>query len=187
LKRDVLIVPVRWRAGHRTVVPMRVKYRGEPDPVSAWNGIVPGLFMGGHVRREPSGEQVPVVVEAEFDAVISLYREDGHGPAGTVEHYCREIPDGPVTAAQLTVVGELAETAAALVRANRTVLVRCHHGYNRSGLVVPQTLVHLGYRVDDGIFLVRYRRSKLALNNHPFVDYLTTGLDVAGLLVDLND
>jgi hypothetical protein len=38
----------------------------------------------------------------------------------------------------------------------------------------------------DAIFPVRYRRSKWTLNNHLFVAYLTTGLDVAGLLVDLD-
>ena len=165
---------------------MRVKYRGEPDPDSAWDEIIPCLFMGGHIRKGPSGERVPVVVGAEFDVVISLYRRDGHGPAGTVEHHCREMPDGPLTAAQLADVGELAETAAAAVRGGRRVLVRCHSGYNRSGLVVVQALVYLGYAVDDAFFLVRYRCSKWALSNHLFVQYLTTGLDVAGLLVDLD-
>ena len=166
---------------------MRIKYRGEPDPASAWDEIIPCLFMGGHIRKGSSGERIPVVVEAEFDVVISLYSRDGHGPAGTVEHHCREIPDGPLTAGQLADACELAETTAAAVRAGRKVLVRCHAGYNRSGLVVVQALVHLGYPVDDAIFLVRYRRSKWALSNHLFVEYLTTGLDVAGLLVDLDD
>jgi hypothetical protein len=165
---------------------MRVKYRGEPDPVSAWDEIVPGLFMGGHIRKGPSGERIPVVVGAEFDVVVSLYRKDGHGPADAVEHHCLEIPDGPLTATQLADVRELAGTAAAEVRASRKVLVRCHSGYNRSGLVVAQALVDLGYRVDDAIFLVRYRRSTWALNNHLFVDYLTTGLDVASLLASLD-
>ena len=142
--------------------------------------------MGGHIRRVPSGERVPVVVRAEFDVLISLYRMAGHGPAGEVEHHCREIPDGPLTAAQLADVCELAEMAAAAVRAGRKVLVRCRSGYNRSGLVVAQALADLGYKVDDAIFLVRYRRSKWALNNHLFVEYLTTGLHVAGLLADLD-
>jgi len=165
---------------------MRVKYRGEPDPASAWDEIIPGLFMGGHVRQGPSGELVPVVVGAEFDVVISLYRREGHGPAEAVAHQCREIPDGPLTAAQLADARELAETAAAAVRGERRVLVRCRSGYNRSGLVVVQALVLLGYQVDDAIFLVRYRRSKWALSNHLFVEYLTTGLDVAGLLAGLD-
>lgn len=82
---------------------MRVKYRGEPDPDSAWSEIIPCLFMGGHIRKGPAGERTPVVVGAEFDVVISLYR-----------------------------------------------------------------------------------RSKWALNNQLFVEYLTTGLDVAGLLADLD-
>jgi hypothetical protein len=165
---------------------VRVKYRGEPDPDSAWDEIIPCLFMGGHIRKGPSGERVPVVVGAEFDVVIRLYSRDGHGPASSVEHHCRKMPDGPLTAVQLAEAGELAQTAAAAVRAGRKVLVRCHAGYNRSGLVVVQALVHLGYRVDDAIFLVRYRRSKWALHNHLFVEYLTTGLDVAGLLIDLD-
>src|SRR5689334_13810786 len=105
---------------------MRVKYRGEPDPGSAWDEIVPCLFMGGHIRQGPSGERVPVVIGAEFDVVISLYRKDGHGPADPVEHHCREIPDGPLIAAQLAEICVLAETAAAAVRAGRKVLVRCH-------------------------------------------------------------
>jgi hypothetical protein len=42
-----------------------------------------------------------VVIGAEFDVVISLYRKEGHGPADVVGHHCREIPDGPLTAAQL--------------------------------------------------------------------------------------
>jgi hypothetical protein len=154
--------------------------------VGAWDEIIPGLFMGGHIRQGPSGERIPVVIGAKFDVVISLYRKDGHGPADTVEHHCREIPDGPLTAAQLADIHELAKTAAAAVHVGRKVLVRCRSGYNRSGLVVVQALVHLGYQVDDAIFLVRYRRSKWALNNHLFVEYLTTGLDVASLLAGLD-
>ena len=97
----------------------------------------------------------------------------------------REVPDAALTAAQLADVCELAEKTATAVRNGQKVLVRCNSGFNRSGLVVVQALRHLGYGVDDAIFLVRYRRSKWALNNDLFVDYLTTGLDVAQLLTDL--
>jgi protein-tyrosine phosphatase len=164
---------------------MRVKYRGEPDPRTPWDEIVPGLFMGGHFYRDAAGELVPVIVREEFDTVISLYSRDGHGPSGTVAHHLREVPDGPMSAAQLAAVSDLAEIAAGTVESGHKVLARCHSGYNRSGLVIVQALANLGYSVDDGIFLVRRRRSKWALNNHLFVDYLTTGLDVAQLLTDL--
>ena len=164
---------------------MRISYRGEHDPRTPWDEIIPGLFMGGHDYRDASGEWQPVIVRDEFDVVISLYRRDGHGPGPAVTHHCREVPDAQLTSAQLVDICELAEIAAGVVGSGRKVLVRCHYGYNRSGLVIVQALVHLGYRVDDAIFLVRYRRSKWALNNHLFVEYLTTGLDVARLLTDL--
>jgi protein-tyrosine phosphatase len=141
--------------------------------------------MGGHFYRASSGDLVPAVVGDEFDLVVSLYRHDGHGPAAGIADHVREVPDAALTAAQLADVCELAEIAAAAVRNGQKVLVRCHSGFNRSGLVVVQALGHLGYGVDDAIFLVRYRRSKWALNNDLFVDYLTTGLDVARLLADL--
>jgi hypothetical protein len=164
---------------------MRAKYQGDPYSCTPWDEIIPRLFMGGHFYRAPSGDVVPAVVGTEFDLVVSLYRRDGHGPmAGTAEHV-REMPDAALTAGHLTSVCELAEIAADAVRDEQKVLVRCHSGFNRSGLVVVQALGRLGYSVDDAIVLVRCRRSKWALNNDLFVDYLTTGLDVASLLTDL--
>jgi protein-tyrosine phosphatase len=164
---------------------MRAKHQDDPYSRAPWDEIIPGLFMGGHVYRAPSGDVVPVVVRDEFDLVVSLYRRDGHGPAAGIPDHVREVPDAALTAAQLTDVCELAELAAAAVRNGQKVLVRCHHGFNRSGLVVVQALGHLGYGVDEAIFLVRHRRSKQALNNDLFVDYLATGLDVAALLTGL--
>jgi protein-tyrosine phosphatase len=164
---------------------MRARYQGDPYARAPWDEIIPGLFMGGHFYRASSGDLAPAVVADEFDLVVSLYRRDGHGPAAGVADHVREVPDAALTAAQLADVCELAEIAAAAVRGGRRVLVRCHSGLNRSGLVVVQALGHLGYGVGDAIFLVRYRRSKWALNNDLFVDYLMTGLDVARLLTDL--
>jgi hypothetical protein len=164
---------------------MRAKYQGDPYSSVPWDEIIPGLFMGGHFYRAPSGDVVPAVAGHEFDLVVSLYHRDGHGPAAGITDHVREVPDAALTAAQLADVCELAEKTATAVRNGQKVLVRCNSGFNRSGLVVVQALRHLGYGVDDAIFLVRYRRSKWALNNDLFVDYLTTGLDVAQLLTDL--
>jgi len=166
---------------------MRAKSQGDPYPQAPWDEIIPGLFMGGHFYRALSGEVVPAVARNEFDLVLSLYHRDGHGPAAGIADHVREVPDAALTSSQLADVCELAEMAAAAVRDSRKVLVRCHSGFNRSGLVVVQALGHLGYGVDDAIFLVRYRRSKRALNNDLFVDYLTTGLDVARLLTDIGN
>lgn len=42
----------------------------------------------------------------------------------------------------------MAELTAAAVHAGRRVLVRCRHGYNRSGLVIAHALVLLGHQPD---------------------------------------
>jgi protein-tyrosine phosphatase len=102
-----------------------------------------------------------------------------------VEHLISDLPDGPLTAEQLHSVQESAAAAAEAVRDERTVLVRCRSGCNRSGLVVAQTPIELGQNATSAIALVRQQRSPWALNNRTFEEYLTTGLDVACLLAGL--
>ncbi|MFX0573828.1 protein-tyrosine phosphatase family protein [Nocardia nepalensis] len=164
---------------------VRIEGMQTPDADAPWHEIVPQLWMGGH-HYGSDGVRVPAVVGTEFDVVISLFQADGHGPGPGVEHHNLAIPDAALHAEQLAAARELAAIAAAAVRAHRTVMVRCQYGYNRSGLVVAQTLLDLGYSVDDAIALIRRRRSPYALNNEFFVNYLTTGLDVVQLLSDLD-
>ncbi|MFD9685410.1 protein phosphatase [Kitasatospora sp. NPDC059088] len=164
----------------------RQKDRDAHGPQEPWNEIVPGLWMGGHYCTPPGGELQPVVAGRQFDLVVSLFTLPGHGPAPGVEHVVREVPDEPLSPGQLLAVQEAAELTAAAVRRGRRTLVRCHSGYNRSGLVVAQALVALGHEPDGAVRLIRERRSPWALNNPVFVDYLNTGLDVAILLTGLS-
>ncbi|MFB6616347.1 protein phosphatase [Streptomyces sp. NPDC085524] len=138
----------------------------------------------GTWSARPKGSR-PVVVGREFGLVISLFTRPGHGPGAGVEHVVAEMPDAPLSAEQIRTVQHLARTAAQALRDGRTVLVRCRSGHNRSGLVVAQTLVELGEQPDAAVGVVRRGRSPWALNNRVFEDYLTTGLEVAGLLVGL--
>lgn len=156
----------------------RQKDHETPGPVEPWNEITPGLWMGGHYTTPPGRALEPVVVDREFDLVVSLFTRSGHGPAREVEHLVQEIPDGPLDPGQLRTAWEAATHTAEAVRQGRSVLVRCHSGYNRSGLVVARALVELGHRADRAVALVRERRSPWALNNSLFVDYLTAGLEV---------
>ncbi|MEU3985021.1 protein phosphatase [Streptomyces sp. NPDC026672] len=168
---------------------MRIR-RMQPDvpiPDSPWDEIVPGLWMGGHRYRDGPGEQVSAVVGDEFDLVQSLLRLPGHGPDPQVEHHVWPIPDGPLDGTQLAGVIRLARAAAEAVDAGRTVLVRCYHGYNRSGLVVAQALVQRGGSAEEAIRLIRARRSPWALHNDLFVEYLRTGLSTARLLEELTE
>ncbi|SDJ78214.1 protein-tyrosine phosphatase family protein [Streptomyces indicus] len=147
-----------------------------PEPRRRWDEIVPGLTMGGHEVRGEGGPAEPVVVGAEFDVVCSLHTIPGHGPSPGVEHHVLRIPDAALSEAELVEVRRMARLAHAAYAAGRSVLVRCFHGYNRSGLVVAGALVLDGYAVDAAISRIRERRSPYALHNPLFVDYLVNGL-----------
>ncbi len=166
---------------------MKTKARGGGSPFAddPWNEIVDGLWMGGHFFVV-DGMLTPVVADASFDVVVSLYHRDGHGPPAETEEHYLDIPDGPLSNVQLDAVCRLGEVVQSRVRAGQRVLVRCHAGYNRSGLVIAHALVLGGHDVNDVIDLIRRRRSRWALSNELFVDYLVTGLDVAGLLSGLS-
>lgn len=167
-------------------VKTREKDRDIPGPGSPWNEIRPRLWMGGHQWTDTSGQPQLAVVTNQFDLVISLYTRGGYGPDPGVEHRVAEITDGPLSPGQIDQVRRLAVIAADAVRAGRTTLVRCHAGYNRSGLVVAQTLIELGHSSGDAVTLIRQRRAPRALNNEEFVAYLDAGLDVAYLLTGLD-
>jgi protein-tyrosine phosphatase len=162
--------------------------RNQPDvpaPDSPWDEIVPGLWMGGHEFRGGSGRLEFAVVRDEFDLVQTLLRLPGHGPDPEVEHQVWPIPDGPLDGTQLAGVIRLAEAANQALDEGREVLVRCYHGYNRSGLVIAHALARRGHTPEQAIRLIRSRRSAWALHNELFVAYLRAGLATARLLEEL--
>ncbi|GGW33763.1 protein phosphatase [Streptomyces lucensis JCM 4490] len=163
----------------------RGKQPDVPVPERPWNEIVPGLWMGGHEFRGRSGRLELAVVRDEFDLVQSLLRLPGYGPDPGVEHHVWPIPDGPLDGTQLAGVMRLARAVNEALDSGRRVLVRCYHGYNRSGLVVAHALVQLGRSPDEAIQLIRARRSAWALHNELFVDYLRAGLHTVRLLEEL--
>lgn len=172
---------MKWEAPLRT----RGKQPDVPAPDRPWSEIVPGLWMGGHEFAVGSGQHEFAVVGNEFDLVLTLLRLPGHGPDPSVEHHVWPIPDGPLDGTQLAGVMRLARAADDALEEGRRVLVRCYHGYNRSGLVVAHALVLAGHTTDEAIRLIRSRRSPWALHNELFVDYLRAGLATARLLEEL--
>ncbi|MCH5676431.1 protein-tyrosine phosphatase family protein [Streptomyces gilvus] len=163
----------------------RRKQPDVPAPDAPWSEIVPGLWMGGHEFRGQTGQLEFAVVRDQFDLVQTLLRLPGHGPDPGVEHHVWPIPDGPLDGTQLAGVIRLALAASEALDAGRKVLVRCYHGYNRSGLVVAHALVRRGHSAEQAIRLIRSRRSPWALHNDLFVDYLRAGLPTARLLEEL--
>ncbi|MET7294499.1 protein phosphatase [Streptomyces griseoloalbus] len=165
----------------------RGKQPDVPAPDRPYDEIVPGLWMGGHEFRGLSGQLEFAVVNRQFDLVQTLLRLPGHGPDPGIEHHVWPIPDGPLDGTQLAGVIRLAEAACEALDGGRTVLVRCYHGYNRSGLVVAHALMRQGSTADAAIRLIRARRSSWALHNALFVDYLRAGLITARLLEELTE
>ncbi|WP_107466638.1 protein-tyrosine phosphatase family protein [Streptomyces sp. MA5143a] len=170
-------------------MPPRRKQPDVPAPLEPWSEIVPGLWMGGHefAGRTGTGEVEVAVVGDEFDLVLSLLRLPGYGPGDGVEHHVWPIPDGPLDGTQLAGVMRLAQAACDALEDGRKVLVRCFHGYNRSGLVVAHALVRDGHSAEEAIRLIRTRRSPWALHNELFVEYLHTGLPTVRLLEELEE
>ncbi|MFI6375153.1 dual specificity protein phosphatase family protein [Streptomyces sp. NPDC050546] len=158
-----------------------------PAPESPWSEVVPGLWMGGHEYTGTLGHPEFVVVRDEFDLVQTLLRLPGHGPDPGVRHHVWPIPDGPLDGTQLAGVIRLAEAACEALDEGRRVLVRCYHGYNRSGLVVAHALMRRGDSAETAIRLIRDRRSPWALHNELFVEYLRAGLATARLLEELTE
>lgn len=159
--------------------------RNIPPPRAPWNEVDECLWMGGHEWVDEHGELRDAIVDDEFDLVISLYKQPGHGPRKGIRHIVYQIPDGPLTPKQLDRLAELALWTADRLRMQRKVLIRCHSGYNRSGLLAAQALVERMYTPYQAIELIRRARTRWALNNELFVDYLVTGLHVSSLLTSL--
>ncbi len=150
--------------------------RGVVDSIgfcpTGWDEVSPGLFVGGHARVDADGWTVPVVVTDEFDTVISLYAEDGHGPSDGVEHHYHRMADADLLGADATEVARLARLAADRVRDGRRVLVRCQAGLNRSSLVAALALVDLGLAPQDAIDRIRDGRHLNCLFNRSFVEHV---------------
>ncbi|MDK1346379.1 dual specificity protein phosphatase family protein [Streptomyces sp. 378] len=167
---------------------MRTRSKADvPAPESPWSEVVPGLWMGGHEFTGALGQLEFAVVRDEFDLVQTLLRLPGHGPDPGVRHHVWPIPDGPLDGTQLAGVIRLAEAACEALDEGHRVLVRCYHGYNRSGLVVAHALMRQGSSAEASIRLIRARRSPWALHNDLFVAYLRAGLATARLLEELTE
>jgi protein-tyrosine phosphatase len=67
----------------------------------------------------------------------------------------------------------LARQAAQTFRRGGVVLVTCHQGRNRSGLIVGFALRMLGKTPKEAVALIRAKRGPLALSNRSFVEAIT--------------
>ncbi len=138
-----------------------------------WSEILPGLWMGGTALADEVGRyrSMPVITSHHFQTVITLFSD-----AQPVDHYVKEIRLGFFDHDQVDV--DLDDLAHAVhvghsdwVRGRR-VLVRCQAGWNRSGLVTALIMMRHGHNPDSAIELIRSQRSRFALGNETFEQWL---------------
>lgn len=150
---------------------------GIPFADHKWNEIVPNLWMGGMLYGPTAEPFFPD--SSDFDVCVSMAGR-GHPKLQlpNVEHFHPYlIPDGELHGEEKKFVHEAVVKVINHMHRGRRVLVRCQAGYNRSGLVVALALLDMDYGDPDEIIaLIREKRSKWALCNPRFVDYIKSGL-----------
>lgn len=138
--------------------------------------IIPGLFMSG--RRLDNG---PSYLESGVTAVVDLHGDlEGHRPHrrhwGVFVDW--PIEDGPMPDPSIT--RRVASLVSGLMDDGHRVLVHCHAGLNRSGLVVARALITRGMDPPKAIELVRKRRGSDALGNAAFEGWLLNESTASG-------
>ena len=78
----------------------------------------------------------------------------------------------PITNNEKKIAIHAANQVSNLMCSGRKVLVTCHMGRNRSGLVTALALMNYGMSADRAIQLIRAERGQKTLRNRSFVDFL---------------
>ena len=127
--------------------------------------IVPNLAQGGHscsdcLRCEtwPEG----------FDLIVDMRRTELPDPPRLQDRAQFRIPDAALTDEMRRTVGHAVYAVCDSLAHGKRVLVRCHWGLNRSGLVVGLVLRELGFAGEEAVRAIRQRRSPWAISNSDF-------------------
>ena len=141
-------------------------------PTELWSEILPGLWQGGTDDDDVDVQKtVPAIQPKDFDTVVTAYAW-----ANPVDWFVKEIRfgfyDGTMTDFDPAELEDIVSMAYADWKRGKKVGVRCQAGMNRSGLIVALVLMKDGFTAEQAIGLIREKRSKHALFNKKFVEYL---------------
>jgi hypothetical protein len=144
-------------------------------PQELWSEILEGLWIGGTDDNDIYDQlEKPMIRREHFDTVFTAYAW-----ANPVDWFVKEIRygfwDSHVKGEAGFNPAELDDIASMMYadwKKGKKVLFRCQAGLNRSSLCAALVLMKDGYTADDAIALIREKRSKYALFNNSFVDYL---------------
>lgn len=140
-----------------------------------WSEVLPGLWQGGTDSRDETlyGRAIPEarIKPVDFDTVITMY-----GYAQPVDWQVKEfrlaVYDSDMRDFDASELFDLVRVAHTDWQKGKKVLIRCQAGWNRSGLVMALVLMRHGYTADQAINLIRETRSRNALCNRHFEEFL---------------
>lgn len=134
--------------------------------------IIPGLYTRGEFRKMSRGDKIGALGMLGVRVVISCYgqRDRDLEVAGVTNYHYVPFPDGKVIPT-LLLAPPLKDAVAAL-RRREGVLVHCHAGRNRAGLVATLIVREMyGVSGAEALRLVRAARPN-AVANPAFEAYL---------------
>ena len=142
-----------------------------------WSEVLPNLWQGGTAGDDEMmyGRALPEarITSEHFDTVVTMYAY-----AQAVDWHVKEIRhgiyDSDMQDFDPTELFEIVRTAHKDWLNGKRVLIRCQAGWNRSGLVMGLLLIRDGMPAKDAVTLFRNTRSKSALCNKHFVQFLLT-------------
>lgn len=136
--------------------------RLEGVPRSVWHEVAPGLWQGSSLGA-PSAADVDAVL------TLALGAPEPDGISDTLVWHFDDIEVMP----DATELQAAVDWVSQRWRSGLRVLVRCHAGWNRSGLVVARVLTESGMNPDAAIAQIRQTVGSPALSNPVFADSLT--------------
>jgi len=140
-----------------------------------WSEVLSGLWQGGTAGNDEMlygrANANARIKPTDFDTVITMY---GYAqPADwQVKEFRLAIYDSDMRDFDASELFDLVRVAHTDWKKGKKVLIRCQAGWNRSGLIMALVLMREGYTADQAVTLIRDTRSKYALCNRHFVDFL---------------
>lgn len=141
--------------------------------VKLWSEVLPGLWLGGTHREDIVNRgNLRRITRLKFDSVFTMASKANPVSNG-VREFRFSILDHDMSDFNPELdLKPIVVMAHSDWRAGRKTLIRCIGGWNRSGLVTALVLIREGFTPEEAIKLIRRKRSRMALSNEVFAEWL---------------